>query len=160
MSSPKWGKITDKHYNFTGKFKAKALYEGIKEYLNDHLYDLVEDELEMGNIDGKVNIFGHVQGDLEWSRRFYIKLAFSIKIDGKLLDDKSGMVDGSLSFSVNGFLQSHSLLHEKKSNAFTKFLTKFYDTYIDRAERNDAIVSTVIEMIKIVAEVKKRVERR
>ncbi len=158
--SPKWNKITTKSYSFSGQFKPVELYEEIKGYLEKKQYDFSESELEMKNMPGEVDIFTHIIADLEITRRHYIKMAFSYKMGGKIIDEKTGLVDGSLVLHINGFIQTHSLLHEDKETALTKFMTKFNDKFIDPDARGKAIVGLVIEMGKLIAETKSKLNRR
>lgn len=158
--SPKWKKISTKSYSFSGQFKPIELYEEIKGYLEKKQYDLSESELELKNMPGEVDIFTHIIADLELTRRHYIKMAFSYKMGGKIIDKETGLVDGSLVLHINGFLQEHSLLHEEKSTALTKFMTKFYDKFIDPDAGGNAAVGLIIEMGKLIAETKSKLDRR
>lgn len=158
--SPPWNKITSKKYSFNGQFNPVKLYEETKAYLEKKQYDLAESELEFKNLPNEVDIFTHIIADLELTRRHYIKIAFSIKMGGKIVDKENGIVDGNLVLHVNGFIQQHSLLHEHHETFMTKLMTKFYDKFIDPDAFGNAIVGLIIEMGKLMAEVKSKLNRR
>jgi len=158
--SPKWIKITSKKYSFSGQFKPIQLYEEIKEYLEKKQYDLAESELEFKNMPGEIDIFTHIIADLELTRRHYIKLAFSYKMGGKVIDKESGLVDGNLVLHVNGFIQQHPLLHGDQSKFHIKLMTKFYDKFIEPEAFGNAIVGMIIEIGKLMAETKSKLNRR
>ncbi|MFP4402242.1 MAG: hypothetical protein ACLFPL_03330 [Candidatus Nanoarchaeia archaeon] len=159
-SKPSWTKITQKKYSFEGEFYPIDLYENIKKYLEDKQYEVDESEIEMKVMDGEIKIFTHLLAEWEFTRRYYLKLAFSINMGGKIIDNSTQKVNGSLVLHVNGFIQQHSLLHEKNPNVVSKFLTVCYDKLIDRDEKGRVIMNTVIEMGKLIAEVKNQVHRR
>lgn len=160
MGSSKWMKITSKKFFFEGEFYPLDLYNHIKEYLEEKQYDLSESEVEMHNLDGKIKIVTHLLAELEYSRRYYNKLAFSLTMEGGVIDPNTSKVRGKLEFHLNGFFQQHSLLHEEKETAFTKFLTNLYDNFFSREEKGQAIVNVVMEMGKLMAEVKGHVHRK
>lgn len=159
-SASKWNKITSKMYSYEGEFYPMQLYEDIKQYLEDKQYDIDESEVEMQNMDGKIRIFTHLLAELEYSRRYYIKIAFSINMEGKIIDSKTHKVNGKLVLHANGFVQKHSLLHEKKSTPITIFLTNLYDNFLNRDEMGNTIMNTVIEVGKLIAEVKSHVHKK
>ena len=159
--SPPWNYITSKKYEFSGKFAPYEVYHHVLDYLNKKSYDTDELEVEMKNLNGEMNIFTHLNSQLEFNRRYYTKLMFSIKMGGKIVDEKNGVVDGNLVIHVNGYFQAHSLLHEHKETFVTKFLTKFYDTYVNPSGAEEAIVfGVVVEAGKLIAEVKHKLHRR
>ena len=153
-NSPKWGFITSRVYRFEGEFYPLELYEYIKEYLQKKQYDIDENEVEMSTMNGKIKIFTHLQGALEFNLRFHTLLVFSINMGGNIVDPKTNKVKGTLELHANTFLKKFSLLHEKKETTITTFLTKIYDTYIKPEAAEEAIVHGVIEMAKLLGEVK------
>ena len=159
QKTPKWTKISTKRYAFEGQFSPDQIYEEIKKYLERKQYNITESELEYDNLPGRSHIFTHIIADLELTRRYYIKLAFSINMKGSQIDT-NGIVNGSLELYVNGFIQQHSLLFEQKETFFTVLLTKFYDRFIDPDAKPKAIVSLIVEMGKLMAEVKSKLDRR
>lgn len=159
-SDAKWQHITTKTYRFAGEFYPLELYENIKNYLDKKQYDTDETEVEMTALDKKIRIFTHLQSQLEFSRRYYIKLAFSINMSGNVIDPKTKKVNGTLELYVNGLIKKNSLLHEKNPNVVSKFLTKVYDAYFGRDEFGNIIMNCVIEMGKLMAEVKNQLHRR
>ena len=159
-SAAKWMKITSKTYRFTGEFYPLDLYDNVKTYLDKKQYDTDETEVEMTTLDNKIRIFTHLQSELEFSRRYYIKLAFSINMSGVVIDPKTKKVNGSLELYVNGFIKKNSLLHEHKPNIVSTFLTKVYDAYFGRDEFGYTIMNCVIEMGKLIAEIKLMLNRR
>lgn len=159
--SPPWNKITSKKYEFSGKFAPYDVYHHVLTYLNHKSYDTDELEVEMKNSGGEISIFTHLHSELEFNRRYYTKLLFSIKMGGKVVDEKKGIVDGTLVIHVNGYFQVHSLLHEHHETWLSKFLTKFYDTYVNPSGAEEAIVfGVVVEIGKLMAEVKSKLQRR
>lgn len=151
---PKWNSVTSRKYSFKGEFYPLELYEHVKEYLEKKQYELDENEVEMTTMGGKIKIFTHLQAALEYNMRFHVLIAFSINMGGNIVDPATNKVNGTLELHANTFFKKFSLLHEKKETPITKFLTKVYDTYIKPQATEEAIVHGVIEMAKLVGEVR------
>ncbi|MFT4244433.1 MAG: hypothetical protein ACMXYB_03185 [Candidatus Woesearchaeota archaeon] len=151
---PKWNLVTSRKYSFEGEFYPLELYEHVKAYLEKKQYHLSENEVEMTTMDGKIRIFTHLQAALEYNLRFHILVAFSINMGGNIVDSQTNKVKGTLELHANTFFKKFSLLHEKKETPLTIFLTKIYDTYIKPQAAEDAIIHGVIEMAKLVGEVR------
>ena len=160
MGEPEWIHITSKKYIFEGVFNPKEIYSSVMTLLNEKLYDVDEEELETNKENGKLQIFTHINAVLEYNRRYYIKLLFSLNLNGTNINDGKDSVDGRLAFYINTYVQQHSLLFEKNPNVVTKFLTKVYDTYIDHDGFENALVHSIIEAGGLIAHLKSKVHRR
>ncbi|MCH8519731.1 MAG: hypothetical protein LAT82_03165 [Nanoarchaeota archaeon] len=111
---PKWKSVTSRKYSFKGEFYPLELYEHVKTYLDKKQYDVDENEVEMTTMGGKIKIFTHLQGALEYNLRYHVLMAFSINMGGTIVDPKTNKVNGTLELHANTFFKKFSLLHEKK----------------------------------------------